>query len=202
MRLYQTDFTYDHPWSTVTLAYFLRYPNPYARHVLASDVIDRYVDDEGCLHSTRLLLKRGKLPAWGAKILNINETYIIEDSVVDPKTMQMRTESKNLDHTRVLKVIESQTMTVLPSSDGQLEKTKVQTEVRTISKVPSFVGSKIEYLGVAKFRENFEKSKLGMQVVLEALNKRESPLATGARLGLGMGQRWRSVREWQARMNV
>ncbi|CCG82085.1 Protein ups1 homolog [Taphrina deformans PYCC 5710] len=202
MKLYQTDFTYDHPWSTVTLAYFLRYPNPHARHVLASDVIDRYVDEQGCLHSTRLLLKRGKLPAWGARILNINETYIIEESIVDPKSLEMRTVSKNLDHTRVLKVIESQTMTVAQTGQSDIEKTQVQTEVRTISKVPSFVGSKIEYLGVAKFRENFEKSKLGMQVVLEALNKREGPLATGARLGLGLGQRWRSVREWQARMNV
>lgn len=199
MKLYQTDFTYDHPWSTVSLAYFLRYPNPYARHVLASDVIDRFIDAEGCLHSTRILLKKGKLPAWGAKILNINETYVIEESVVDPRKMEMRTESRNLDHTRVLKVIESQTMTV---SKSGTEKTQVQTEARMISRVPSFVGTKIEYLGVAKFRENFEKSRLGMQVVLEALNKREGPQTTGARLGLGLGQRWRSVREWQARMNA
>lgn len=197
MKLYQTDFIYDHPWSTVTFAYFLRYPNPHARHVLASDVIERHIDADGCLHSTRLLLKKGKLPAWGAKILNINETYVIEKSVVDPRKLEMRTESRNLDHTRVLKVIETQTMTV-----AENDKTQVQTEARMISRVPSFVGTKIEYLGVAKFRENFEKSRLGMQVVLEALNKRESPTVTGSRLGLGLGQRWRNVREWQTRMNA
>lgn len=197
MKLYSTDFTYEHPWSTVTLAYFLRYPNPYARHVLASDVIDRYIDSDGCLHSTRLLLKKGKLPEWGAKILNISETYIIEESIVDPRKCIMKTESRNLDHTRVLKVIENQTMTITAD-----DKTHVETQARMMSKVPSFVGNKIEYIGVAKFRENFEKSRLGMQVVLEALNKREGPSATGARLGLGLGQRWRSVREWQARMQV
>lgn len=109
----------------------------------------------------------------------------------------MKTESRNLDHTRVLKVIENQTMTITAD-----DKTHVETQARMMSKVPSFVGNKIEYIGVAKFRENFEKSRLGMQVVLEALNKREGPSATGARLGLGLGQRWRSVREWQARMQV
>lgn len=199
MKLYQTDFTYEHPWSTVSLAYFLRYPNPHARHVLASDVIDRYIDSDGCLHSTRLLLKRGKLPAWGAKILNISETYIIEESLVDPKAGVMKTESRNLDHTKVLKVIENQTMTAAAGA-GAADRTQVQTQARMISKVPSFVGTKIEYIGVAKFRENFEKSRLGMQVVLEALNRREGPTATGARLGLGLSQRWRSVRDWQAHM--
>ena len=193
MKLYHTDFSYEHPWSTVTLAYFLRYPNPYAKHVLASDVIARHIDDNGCLHSTRLLLKRGKLPAWGARILNISETYIIEESVVDPHNRIMYTESRNLDHTKVLKVIESQRMT--ESQSG----TKVSTTARMISKVPSFVGTKIEGLGVTKFRENFEKSRLGMQVVLEAMNRNTARDANGKRIG-SLSARWRSVREWQARL--
>lgn len=207
MKLYQTDFIYDHSWSTVTLAYFLRYPNPHARHVLATDVIDRHIDSNGCLHSTRLLLKKGKLPAWGARILNISETYILEKSMVDPIGRIMRTESRNLDHTRVLKVIESQVMTDLGGGrheDELVGRTQVKTEACMISTIPSFVGNKIEGLGVAKFTENFEKSRLGMQVILDALSRNGSGLREkdSIRLGTTLGARWRRVREWQARMAI
>jgi hypothetical protein len=195
MKLYSTTFTYDHPWSTVTLAYFLRYPNPYATHVLASDILSRHVDEQGTLHTTRLLVKRGKLPKWGAKILNISQTYIIEHSIVNPEAMEMQTESRNLDHTRVLKVVESQRMT---ASAAHASQTVVETTARAYSNLFFGVSGRIEGLGVSKFRENFERSRLGMQVILDALSRRDGPTTTGLRLGA----RWRSVREWQARMNT
>ena len=68
-------------WQNVTLAFWLRYPNPFASHgtfnssmlhctlltsiiVLAVDVLDRYVDENGVLKTTRLVLKKGKVPKW------------------------------------------------------------------------------------------------------------------------------------------
>lgn len=42
--MFKQTFQYQHPWEQVTLAIFLKYPNPFASHVLASDVIERYVD--------------------------------------------------------------------------------------------------------------------------------------------------------------
>jgi hypothetical protein len=72
----------------VTLAFWVRYPNPFANHgkkrkrsykekpvltffsflsftiVLAVDVLDRYVDERGVLKTTRLVLKKGKAPKW------------------------------------------------------------------------------------------------------------------------------------------
>ncbi|KAJ9478396.1 Protein UPS1, mitochondrial [Pseudozyma hubeiensis] len=86
--------SYDHSWSSCVRAYFLRYPNPNASHVLSVDVIDRRIeyrpvrsgpissattssvtlDDldrqaaQGdvipVLCTTRLILKRGNLPKW------------------------------------------------------------------------------------------------------------------------------------------
>jgi hypothetical protein len=32
--------------------------------VLAVDVLDRYVDKDGVLRTTRLILKKGKVPKW------------------------------------------------------------------------------------------------------------------------------------------
>ncbi|BFZ55679.1 hypothetical protein PYCC9005_002720 [Savitreella phatthalungensis] len=195
MKLYETSFNYEHPWSTVTLAYFLRYPNPYAKHVLASDVISRTVDDRGRLHSTRLLLKRGKLPSWGARLFNVSESYIIEESVVDPHTQEMITRTRNLDHTKVLQVIETQHLRPSPGSPTD---TIVETTAQMISPI-SLLGSRIEGVGISTFRRNFEKSRLGMQTILEALSQREGPYSTGLKFGnqLSLAMGWRRVRDWQ-----
>lgn len=55
-------YTYKYSFPIVSLAYFLRYPNPYARHVLTTDVIQRYVDpNTHRLHTTRLHLEKVKI---------------------------------------------------------------------------------------------------------------------------------------------
>lgn len=206
MKLYETSTTFEHDWPTVTLAYFLRYPNPYARHVLASDTISRTIDSDGRLHSTRLLKKRGKLPAWGQRLFNVSETFIIEETVVDPHTKCMTTQTRNLDHTKVLQVIEQQTIRPLPREHSVAEvvagstvvgTTLVETTARMISPI-SLLGSRIEGVGVSTFRKNLEKSRLGMLTILDAMRDRESPYTTGRKLGLAM--RWRRVRDWQSHL--
>ncbi len=69
VRFYKTNFEYEHPFAQVSLAVFMKYPNPFAAHVLASDVIDRFVDETGRLHTTRLFLKRGAVPKWGRSVI-------------------------------------------------------------------------------------------------------------------------------------
>jgi 4-amino-4-deoxychorismate lyase len=117
MKVYQSSFNYDYPFPTVTLAYFLRYPNPYSRHVLSTDVIDRYVDpDTNRLHTVRLVLKKSKVPAPILKLLprglagpnGNSQTYVLEKSIVDIKEGWMSTESTNMEYTGVLSVVERQ----------------------------------------------------------------------------------------------
>ena len=119
VRFYETLFSYDYSFPAVTLAYFLRYPNPYSRHVLSTDVIDRYVDPQTQrLHTVRLHLKRSKIPSGILKVLpkgilgsvkgSTGQSYILESSVVDVHEGWMTTESRNLEWTGVLSVIERQ----------------------------------------------------------------------------------------------
>lgn len=117
-----TNHTYSHPFSTVTLAYFLRYCspklNPFAKHVLSTDTISTHVDPEtGRLHTTRIHLKRSRLPSAVLKMLPTSvtggsgddkSTYILETSVVDMREGWMRTESRNLNFVGVLSVVERQ----------------------------------------------------------------------------------------------
>lgn len=96
------------PWSIVTLAFFLRYPNPYASHVLSCDVISRSVSPSGSLMTTRLILKRGAMPRWFPKgIVSRAETWVVEETEVDPVGRTVKCKTKNLDHVKVMQVEET-----------------------------------------------------------------------------------------------
>lgn len=120
-----TNDTYSHPFPTVTLAYFLRYCspqlNPFAKHVLSTDTISSHLDPEtGRLHTTRIHLKKSRLPPTIFKLLPTSLTgtagdkasYILENSVVDIREGWMQTESRNLNFVGVLSVVEKQLYTL------------------------------------------------------------------------------------------
>ena len=118
VKFYESTFAYDYSFPAVTLAYFLRYPNPYSTHVLSTDVISRDIDSSGRLHTLRIHRKSSRLPSAVLKLLpksvlgNVSggrsESYILESSTIDVQEGWMRTESKNLDWTGILSVVEKQ----------------------------------------------------------------------------------------------
>lgn len=119
VKFYESSFSYDYSFPAVTLAYFLRYPNPYSTHVLSTDVISRSIDPtSGRLHTLRVHRKSSRLPPAVLKLLpktvlgsvsgGRSESYILESSIIDVKEGWMKTESKNLDWTGILSVVEKQ----------------------------------------------------------------------------------------------
>jgi len=155
MKVYESSFNYDYTFPAVTLAYFLRYPNPYSRHVLSSDVIDRHVDPETHrLHTVRLHLKKSKVPAGILKFLprglagpgGASQSYILEKTTIDIKEGWMETESKNMEWTGVLSVVERQTFRrqrledLAASPRDDLERAKETTSCRTVVTFVSNLG--------------------------------------------------------------
>ncbi|KAL1978341.1 hypothetical protein VTN31DRAFT_1200 [Thermomyces dupontii] len=147
MKVFENNSSYDYSFPAVSLAYFLRYPNPYSRHVLTSDVIERYVDPKTKrLHTTRLHLKRSKIPSALLKLLpkgiggpdNSGQSYILETTVVDPQEGWMKTESRNMEWTGILSVIERQFYQRQHCPDaaghGCEERTSVRTTVTFMSR--------------------------------------------------------------------
>lgn len=118
MKIYQSSADYPgYSLPTVALAYFLRYPNPFAKHVMSTDTISQHIDPiTHRLHTVRLHLKKSKVPAAVLKFMpqtmtgpdGSSQTYILEKSVVDVKEGWMETESRNMEWTGVLSVIERQ----------------------------------------------------------------------------------------------
>lgn len=202
-----TGHTYSHPFPTVTLAYFLRYSspklNPFASHVLSTDTISSHVEAETQrLYTTRLHLKKSRMPGAVYKLLPTSVTgstgekasYILETSVVDIKEGWMRTESRNLNFTGVLSVIEKQQFS-LPS---EAERGRSETDVVISVVFRSRLGEKlrgrigqahedgwlsgvigswgrqglqrsIESLASTKTLDQLGKSRDGMRLVLERI---------------------------------
>ncbi|KAK3827607.1 MAG: PRELI-like family-domain-containing protein [Benniella sp.] len=175
VKFYQHTSSFEHAWDNVTYAFWLRYPNPFASHVVGCDVIDRQVDPHtGVLRTTRLIHKQGVLPRWGRHLIKSADAYIIEESVVDPRTQTMVTRTKNLNHVRVMQVEETQTFTVHPENPKW---TQVKTEARIISELRWGLTGRVEHFGVNKFMDNSVRARKGMAHILERL-RHNAALAT------------------------
>ncbi|KAJ9656382.1 hypothetical protein H2198_004960 [Neophaeococcomyces mojaviensis] len=145
MKIYQSSTDYSYSFPTVSLAYFLRYPNPYSKHVLSTDTISQYIDPTTQrLHTLRLHLKRSKVPAGILKFLpsgmsgpgGASQSYILEKSVVDVKEGWMETESRNMEWTGILSVVENavfrdKSLSEIEAGTG----TSCQTTVTFVSKI-------------------------------------------------------------------
>lgn len=98
--------------------------------MLSTDVIDRQFDPlTQRLSTTRLHLKKSKIPSTVLRLLpkgilgaggDAGHSYVIEKSVVDIREGWMKTESRNLEWTGILSVIEKQTYRRPISDDGSL----------------------------------------------------------------------------------
>lgn len=175
MKVFSQSFLYDDPWSIVSLAYFLRYPNPYAAHVLSCDVISRTLTPTGTLVTTRLILKRGALPRWAQNIVGRAESWVLEESEVDPLGKTVRCRTKNLDHIKVMQVEEWVMLRHAP--DG---KTLQQTEARIRSGFGWGLTKKIENHGLTRFKANVQRSREGVSLILNLIRQsRLQPMTLG-----------------------
>ncbi|PSR97028.1 PRELI-like family-domain-containing protein [Coniella lustricola] len=193
--------TYAHPFPTVTLAYFLRYCspqiNPFAAHVLSTDTISSHVDPAtGRLHTTRIHLKKSRIPSAVVKLLPVSLTggggdkksYVLETSIVDIKDGWMRTESRNLDFVGVLSVVEQQTYTTPTLSNASLS----STDVATTTIFRSRVGEKLrERIGQASQQDSAQQGGwLGKSLIqrsIESIASRKTQDQLGkSREGMGV----------------
>ena len=85
-----------------------KYPNKLNPNVVAVDVLDRRVEEDGTLHSVRVLGTNWNMPAFVTAILGMPDMcYALEYSVVDPVTKTMTLKSVNYTFSSVTEVIES-----------------------------------------------------------------------------------------------
>ncbi|KAH7927373.1 MSF1-domain-containing protein [Leucogyrophana mollusca] len=177
MKFFSQSFLYDDPWSIVSLAFFLRYPNPYAAHIVSCDVISRHQTESGSLLTTRLILKRGALPRWAPQgIISRAESWVIEESEVDPFGKVVRCRTKNLDHVKVMQIEETQLFEQVGNG-----RTLQTTEAYITSGFGWGLTKRIESHGLARFKAHVQRSRDGVSLILNLLRQaRLQPMALGS----------------------
>lgn len=135
----------------------------------------------------------------------IKESYILEKSIVDPRSQTLKTEHRNLDWDGVLSVVENQVYA--PSCP---KTTDVNTVVRFESRfgrrseVPEKRGwlggwgaagvqRGIELVGRSRMRDGLQRSREGMKIVLEQLRERGF-VDVVKEQRQGQWERWKQVR--------
>ncbi|KAK9449571.1 PRELI-like family-domain-containing protein [Limtongia smithiae] len=176
VKFHKSVYTHNYDFNTFSIAYFLRYPNPFATHVISVDTLDRHVDEQGRLHTRRLVIKRGKLPNWCRALLsssniNISESMIVETSIIDPKRQIIQSETKNVDFTKIMRVIETATYTGgVDANNNPIVKAKT-----SVSFLSSFgfasMKDRMETWGQRKMGENLSRSQKGMSFVMDRLRE-------------------------------
>ncbi|KAI9637687.1 PRELI-like family-domain-containing protein [Dioszegia hungarica] len=186
VQVYRKTHEYSDPPATSILAFFLRYPNPFARHVLSVDVLSRYVHPEtGRLHTQRLILKRGILPKWATSWLPISgaagglDAWVLEDSVVDPPGWdgrdgepKLESHQGNLNHKKFMHVMEGGQLEAGPRGNT-IHRTTAEVRSELGGRWSSMLRTKIESYGVGKFEVNSETARKGMSLVLSLLRDRQ-----------------------------
>ncbi|KAI9184586.1 hypothetical protein H9P43_003641 [Blastocladiella emersonii ATCC 22665] len=178
MKVYTHKTELDASWSDVTYAVFNKYPNPFASHVLQSDVLSRSVAADGTLATTRMHVKKGSVPTWAQSLFKANPvSYIVEDSTVNPHAQRMVTRTRNMDHRRFLFIEETQEVVPHPDKPGA---TLLITTARISSNLGWGLTARLEKFGISKFAENMTRSRQGLLHVLASVRSRMHPAVAGA----------------------
>ncbi|EMP33439.1 Protein slowmo like protein 2 [Chelonia mydas] len=182
-----------HPWDTVIKAAMRKYPNPMNPCVVGVDVIDRSLDNQGRLHSHRLLSTEWGLPSIVKAILGTSRTltYIKEHSVVDPVKKKMELCSTNITLTNLVSVDERLIYTPHPENP---EKT-VLTQEAIITVKGVSLSSYLESLMANTISSNARKGRDALEWVIGKLNTEFEELTSSARVSMKSGMAAASAAE-------
>merc|ERR1719259_258591 len=135
---------------------------------MGTDVVDRHVDEEGKLHSHRIITSDWKLAPWVQRLIGFNkECYAHEYSVVDPRERRMEMRSVNLTFCSFVNMKEQ--MSYFPHPE-EPDKTLLRQETLvTVSGVP--LTSYMEALIVNTVSANSSKGKRAIEWVVDKIEQ-------------------------------
>lgn len=142
----ETRHVYPYSWDVVTRAFWNKYPNKTLAHVERVDVLDRRLDAQGRLVTSRLAkCTQGNLPGWAKSVLG-SSSYVYEETVCDPRTKTLVLKSTNLSFRSVATVEETCVYSVHPDDD---QMTLYEAEAKVTAFVP-LLSKKLESFSVSR----------------------------------------------------
>lgn len=101
-KYYENSTVFHYNWEQMVQGFWKRYPNPYSLHVLSEDTIEREIREDGKLYSKRVLTKTNRVPKWGERFFKAKFVCIIEESLVDPKSKELKTYTRNIGFNKIM----------------------------------------------------------------------------------------------------
>ncbi|KAG4105240.1 MSF1-domain-containing protein [Neocallimastix lanati (nom. inval.)] len=173
MKLFEIIHRIPHPWTQVTQAHWEKYPNDHSAHISSVDTIERYVDENGILHTTRLLSGKQKIPKILAKIFNSSDVaYFHEVSTLDPKTHVLHAETVNLSFSNLILIEEGLTLQKNPE-DPKNNTLFIQQARISAKGVLSGISKYTEEFTAKTFKANAANGRKGLEQVIDRIKLRE-----------------------------
>lgn len=140
---YTTKHVYPYEWDVVTRAFWNKYPNDKMAHVESVDVLNRYIDENGILHTARLTrVSQDNLPSWVKRIMG-SSAFAYEETSCDPVKKTLKLRSRNISFNNLATVEEN----CVYSVEERSKSTKYEQTTSVTAFVP-FVARKLERFSV------------------------------------------------------
>eukprot|EP00117_Sycon_ciliatum_P043364 scpid73873/ scgid31408/ Protein slowmo homolog 2 len=172
MKIFKTQHVFDYSWDEVSLAAYRKYPNEHSPKVTAVDVLKRYVDKEGRLHSVRLIASCFSM--WSAvpfvKMLGLEGSmFVIERSVADPVEKTLTLRSRNISLEGLINVFE-----VLQYRRDPVEPSKtLLTQEASVTVAPCLISGFVEGRMIDVFSESAQNGRNAIVNVCEKIQKEQ-----------------------------
>ena len=169
-RTYHERSVLKFSFDDVVQSFWSRYPNPFAKHVLSEDVLQRKVVGNQ-LWSTRLLMKTGVIPKWGEFMFKDKSTrsYVVENSVLDLEKKTITTYTRNVSLTSYSFLEEK--CTYRPSVDGK-NWTVCERSSSVVSPV-KFLGPRIAQFVMGRYQSSVQRTDKGWDHVIKKFQARQ-----------------------------
>lgn len=165
MKFFENLYSLQHPWQTVTLANWNKYPNPFSSHVLSCDTLSRTVSSNGVITTERLLCCKQPIPTLLKRLgLGLQDVaYFYEISTLNLHSKEFTAQTVNLSMRSLLTLSETCVLTVNPEApSGTLF--KQQAQVSAMGVLSAF-GRLVEDFAVGRFIANAEKGRAALESV-------------------------------------
>ncbi|ETV73435.1 hypothetical protein H257_11577 [Aphanomyces astaci] len=162
-RIQRSEHVFPYGWDVVTAAFWRKYPHPMLPHVEKMDVISRFIDEQGCLHTARLgVCSPINVPSWVTYILGTHYSHVYEESVCNPvsKTLQLR--STNLSYRSIAVVDEICTYAAAESILGPSQPSTLYTQVSRVNALLPFFSQSFEEYWVERGTATARQGVLAM----------------------------------------
>eukprot|EP00056_Hartaetosiga_gracilis_P002131 m.50998 g.50998 ORF g.50998 m.50998 type:complete len:172 (-) comp10923_c0_seq4:428-943(-) len=163
VKFWESEHTFNHPWSHVSSGHWRKYPNPYNPAVIATDIVEREVTNNGVLNTTRLLSTEFSMPRWVKNMFGSTTINALEHSSVDPSHKKLSLVSKNITFCNLVSIKETITYTEDPQDSSRT----IMNQQAEIS-VPSMTF--MEKTLADSIAKNSKKGKEAMEWVINTIS--------------------------------